>query len=124
MLVTSHCCTKVAANSDYYRPRSEASEGYVFTAVCYSLFNYGGGGSALLAGGGLPSCQGRPPPPCHGRPPPPAKADPPSPGNMTVNRRAVRILLECILVRECEQFVNPISCSHNFEFISTGMHRR
>ena len=29
---------------DHYRPRSEASEGYVFTGVCHSVTNGGGGG--------------------------------------------------------------------------------
>ena len=38
----------------YYRPRSEASEGYVFTGVRRSLCSTRGGGSA--------PCQGRPPP--------------------------------------------------------------
>ena len=71
-----------------YRPRSEASEGYVFTGVCHSFCPqmWGGGGGLLLprmhhwshdhtggvcllgkvcllggGGGGLPSWQGRPP---------------------------------------------------------------
>ena len=28
----------------YYRPRSEASEGYVFTGICHSVTEWGGGG--------------------------------------------------------------------------------
>ena len=29
---------------NFYRPRSEASEGYVFTGVCHSVTDWGGGG--------------------------------------------------------------------------------
>ena len=76
-----------------YRPRSE---GYVFTGIC--LFKFGGCGSALLrVGGGLPSWQGGGSlPSWQGRPPPKYifSLNPPPP----VNERAVRILLDCILV--------------------------
>ena len=77
----------------FYRPRSEASEGYVFTGICLSI---SGGGPALQARQ-TPPANADPPPrqtppakanhplkgrlPCQGRPPkkarPPTKADPP-----------------------------------------------
>ena len=78
---------------NYYRPRSEASEGYVFTGVCYSL-------CSTPEGGGLPSYQGRPtptlskadppPPPRPRQTPPPAKADPPGQGRPPSPARGIR----------------------------------
>ena len=124
-----------------YRPRSEASEGYVFTGVCHSVTEPGGGGGrwATPKVYHLPPrtrSQHLPPPPpdqvttplsppgdqvttppslppwdqVTTPPPPPPPRDqittpppprdqvttPPPPG--TMRRRAVRILLECILV--------------------------
>ena len=63
---------------DYYRPQTKLREGYVFTGVCDSVHGGGvrgcrGGGRAWLGGAHR------------------IRRD-------TVNERAVRILLECILV--------------------------
>ena len=97
------------SGDDFYRPLSEASEGYIFTGVCH--FNSGGGEGGVAT----PNASGQhlPPPPRTwtwdlvttppSPPPPPPRMRPgyntslpPSPGAM--HRRAVRILLECILV--------------------------
>ena len=42
----------------YYRPRSEASEGYVFTGVCHSFCSTGGGGGGVAT----PKASGQHPP--------------------------------------------------------------
>ena len=34
----------ICVDTDYYHPRSEASEGYVFTGVCHTFCSTGGGG--------------------------------------------------------------------------------
>ena len=136
---------------NFYRPRSEASEGYVFTGVCHSVTKWGGGGgqhqwstTCPPPGPGqniypprgpgqniyplpprtrsehlppLPPGPGQniyPPPPPETRsehlpppiyPPPPPPPEtrsehlpPPPLPTETTRRRAVRILLECILV--------------------------
>ena len=89
-----------------YRPRSIASEGYVFTWVCYGIghmvtqggWHWGwhrGSVPWQLRKGRTPLPEGRPPgshTPQEGRPPGGRE-----PAN-TVNARAVSILLECILV--------------------------
>ena len=93
----------------FYRPRSEASEDYVFTGVCHSLYPQAGGGSASsmplpITGHIIIRDRGVCPPggesaflarqtPQEGRPPKEGR----EPANM-VNVRAVRILLKCILV--------------------------
>ena len=106
----------------FYRPRSEASEGYVFTAVCHSFCSTPGGGRwATPMVNHLPPLDNStypPPPPWTTAPTPPPGQQclPPSSGQQhlpppplldnstyplppsTVNWRAVRILLECILV--------------------------
>ena len=57
----------------FYRPRSEASEGYVFTGVCHSVTEWGGGGGVNQRPGHNTSLP--PPGPGHGtwsqHPPPP-----------------------------------------------------
>ena len=158
----------------FYRPRSEASEGYVFTGVCHSVTKGGGRCSDLVPGPGPGHLPPRdqdiiypPPPPLWGQdiyppgtrtstplgpghlppPPPPRDQDiiypplgpghlpppPPGPGHLppsspsgtrtstpppwdqdiypppppdTTRRRAVRILLECILVTQCEYIIS------------------
>ena len=99
----------IKKHSNIYRPRSEASECYVFTGIC--LFNSGGGGLPSW-GGGLPKYIFRqtpprkadplprqtPPPPCQGRSPlanvdplptqtPYANADPPCQGIRSMGGR-------------------------------------
>ena len=65
----------------YYRAQTEFREGNVFTRFCQSFYLQGGLPSHNATGKPDPShTEGRPPP------------------QDTVNRRAVRILLECILV--------------------------
>ena len=94
----------------FYRPRSEASEGYVFTGVCHSVTKRGGGRCSDLVRGGKvdvltwsstpPLGPGHLPPPLGPGhlPPPPGPGHLPPPPPETTRRRAVRILLECILV--------------------------
>ena len=88
---------KFITNDDQYiyRPRSEASEGYVSTGVCHYVTERGGGGEGGVA---TPKTSGQ-----H-LPPPGTWSQHPLPPT-TVNGRAVRILLECILVK----------CLHPFE---------
>ena len=112
-----------------YRPRSEASEGYVFTGVCHSVTERGQGRWATPMVNHFPLQDqvrhlppprdqvrtSTPSPPGPGQniyPPPPRTRSehlppPLPPGTMsehlppppeTTRRRAVRILLECILV--------------------------
>ena len=84
---------------NYYRPRSEASEGYVFTGVCHSFCSTGEGGRWVTPKVITPPSPSKdqvttPPPPPGTR----SQHLPPSPPTRTMRRRAVRILLECILV--------------------------
>ena len=44
----------ICVDTDYYRPRSEASEGYVFTGVCHTFCSTGGGRWATTNGQPLP----------------------------------------------------------------------
>ena len=78
-----------------YRPRSVASEGYISTGVCH--FNSRGGG-----GGHQHQWSTTSPPPGPGQNvyplPPPDQVRMSTPSPPTTRRRAVRILLECILV--------------------------
>ena len=74
----------------FYRPRSE---GYVFTGVCRSVTEWGRGWGGE-GGQHQRSTAYSPPGQVRGQPPTPP----------TVNGRAVRILLECILVRRCAHF--------------------
>ena len=96
-----------AKTANFYRPRSEASDSYIFTGICLS--NSRGGGEVGNHGPGHNTSL---PPPGHRSQHPPPRAQvttPPSPfwgtGHNTslpppgtMRRRAVRILLECILV--------------------------
>ena len=72
--------------------RNEVAAKVMFLQVCV----------CPQGGGCLPQCMLG----CHAPPPdqadttPPAQADPPPPGKQTVYERPVRILLECILVRD------------------------
>ena len=97
-------CTVVGVKA-YYRPQRSCGQGYVFTRVCDSV-----------QGGCLPQCMlGYHPPPTPGsrtpqsrspRSRPPGSRPPPPPGSRlqhTVNGRPVRILLECILVKWCNE---------------------
>ena len=84
----------------YYRSRSEASEGYVFTGICLS--NSGGGWSEVTH---LPSpCSGQksstypPPGRVKGQAPLPRTGQRSSTTTSTVSGPAVRILLECNLL--------------------------
>ena len=43
----------------YYRPRSEASEGYAFTGVCHSVTEQGGGGGQHQRSTTYPSLSAR-----------------------------------------------------------------
>ena len=101
-----------------YRPQRSCGQGYVFTRVCDSVHGGGSPGRPLPPAGRTPPGSGRHPParrtpPGSGRPPlqwehpPRDQADtPPPPGRRlqhTVNERPVRILLECILVRNVFQ---------------------
>ena len=94
-------------------PANEVWEGYVFTHVCQSFCSHVGGGVCPSACWDyLPRTRGRPPPRSRGRQPHPRaeadtpphepQADPPPPVQCmmgdTGNKRAVRILLECILI--------------------------
>ena len=76
---------------DKYRPQTKLREGNVFTPVCHSVDK-----------GGLPSHNAMSrQTPALGRQPSLGRLTPRSGGKPlrhTVNRRAVRILLECILV--------------------------
>ena len=139
----------------YYRPRSEASEGYVFTGVCH--FNSGGRGRwatpmvttpppwdqvTTPAHPGTRSQHLPPPPPLgpgHNTPPPPRDQattppsspyprtrpphlpPPPPPGAM--HRRAVRILMERILVyiHRSMQILILITISTPFLYLAVGM---
>ena len=79
-----------------YRPHSEASEGYVFTGVCHSLST--GGWHQMHHGiGHMITPHPMSHSPHHPMSPPIIQCSPTTPGT-TVNSRAVRILLECILV--------------------------
>ena len=81
----------------YCRPGSEASEGYVFTDMCHSYCPVEGVWHQMDHG------IGHLPPPFPIRPGtfyPPSPKEVREPGN-TVNGRAVRILLEFILVFNC-----------------------
>ena len=113
-------------NWNFYRPRSEASESYVFTGVCHSLHIWGGGevwhqmhhgighrGEMEVwpgwgGGGGRCLVRGDDTSPC-----PPGSDLHPTP--TTVNARAVRILLECILVEIFLQNEHSflLQCSYN-----------
>ena len=73
--------------SSFLPPANEVCEGYVFTRVCHSVHR---GGSASVHAGIPPWSRPNPP----GAEPPPEQC---MLGD-TANKRAVRILLECILV--------------------------
>ena len=79
---------------------NEVCEGYVFTGVCLST----GGGSAPLHAGIHPPGRHHP-----GQTPPQAGQTPPQPSACwdTVNKWAVRILLECNLVTWNFCFLSP-----------------
>ena len=87
----------------FYRPQRSCGQGYVFTRVCDSV-NRGGGGVS----GEPPSGPRRnppdqaDPPSAPGRPPLCTRQTPPRREEQqhTVNERPVRILLECILVKQ------------------------
>ena len=94
-----HIWSIVVATSRVLLPTTnEVCEGYVFTGVCLST---GGGVSASLHAGIHPPL-GRHPPGRH----PPTRGRHPlcSACWDTVNKRAARIPLECILVRKSKQF--------------------
>ena len=79
-------------------PANEVCEGYVFTPICQSFCSLGGVCPRCTSS---PAIRGRLPPPT----PDQRQTPPPLPeqcmlGN-TGNKRAVRILLECILVLTC-----------------------
>ena len=79
-------------NKSYYRPQRSCGQGNIFAPVCHSVHR---GGVCLSA------CWDTTPPPPLEQTPPPPRSRPPPPGSRlrhTVNKRPVRILLECILV--------------------------
>ena len=78
----------------YYRPQRNC-EGYIFTPVCHSV--HGGGGGSASVHAGIPPPGAGPQPPWEQTPPPPGSRHPSS---RRLLLRTVRILLECILVRE------------------------
>ena len=86
----------------YYRPQTKLREGYVFTGVCDSVHRGGSVYPSMHLGPPgwktPPEWRTLPPrmesPPRMEKPPSPQVENPPP----TVNVRAVRILLECILV--------------------------
>ena len=84
----------------YYRSRSEASEGYVFTGICLS--NSGGGGGQRSPTSPLPaqvkSQAPTPPGRVKGQAPLPRTGQRSSTTTSTVSGPAVRILLECNLL--------------------------
>ena len=83
----------VSKKASLLPPATKLRQGYIFTGICDSVHRGGGmrgGGNAWL--GGVHGCSGA----C-------VTCMPPHPGQIlrlrhTVNERAVRILLECILV--------------------------
>ena len=101
---------------DFYRPQRSCGQGNIFTPVCHSFCSQGGGGLPQCMLGYHPPPEQTPPPwsrptppgpdPPRTRPPrdqiPPEQTTPPgSRLQHTVYERPVRILLECILVRQC-----------------------
>ena len=119
-----HYLTLLSGFCHDYRPRSEASEGYVFTGICHSVQLGGcvtsnvswdrlqGQGEVVLSWGGtstsLKTGHLPPPPPQdrttfpqgqHQHPPPPQDSTPMTgPPPPIRELRAVRILLDCIFV--------------------------
>ena len=81
------CIFFICRCSDLLPSATKLGQGYVFTRVCDSV--HGWGGVCPIA------CLDTNPPRTKSRPPPTKKQTPPT---AQVNERAIRILLECILI--------------------------